>query len=803
MSSVEIYNSTPNLILTGIQDLSTRTVTPENEQLPQHLPLFFIFSEKGNPDDVHVVGTNSFIATYGNGFIDYASKYATHASPFVKGIMEENNLIMVQRLKPQGASTAWLRFSLGLLKQELVDSRLPTTEEREAKDSRIVNGRIHESRGYEGWTLRWIVGTPNTKEYDLSSFDERNRKIIEDASTFGKALTVSQLGTLDGQETELSTGISVGYSPRSANKNGELVQERIYPMFDLEVTDFGDYGNNLGIRLWCPNNFDTSKPDNTFFENTLIREYRAAMVRRKNKRTTSTVWKNILGEDVTNFVFKPETTNVLSNNDDIYLETRLLENYRNLDNTNGRVPTYGPFNRVKAYEENIRHVMETLFAEEQKYEAANSVETEYDMVNGHSVMRAIEKGKVRHGLEPDTHSEAPRLYRPDIADDEVLLDNQKWQLDIFTGLTVNGFAYRTFKVLDMYNDATHTVVKQMTQNTEHFASGGADGEMGIHEYNRLVAEKIDLMTNEYSYWNDLARYPWSEFYDSGYPIYVKDKFAELMRARKDIAVTAATHYVADYEPGRKLTRVSTVREGVVPLSREEEVGAVRTLWTSLTRYPESEVYGTKSCRANIIMQCGTIIGSDYKGLVPLTYELAIKRARFMGDRNGAMRSGYGYDQPEMKKLQFMKEVNNTFVPYVQRERNWTHGATWAQFFDRRTMFFPAVRTVYKDETSVLISDINMHIAVDLEKVCFRVWRHLVGNTKLTNAQFIEESDRKIIEETDGRYDARTVIKPETYYTKGDEQRGYSWNCKIHAYLNNMKTVGVFTVVTHRQEDLEA
>ena len=57
----------------------------------------------------------------------------------------------------------------------------------------------------------------------------------------------------------------------------------------------------------------------------------------------------------------------------------------------------------------------------------------------------------------------------------------------------------------------------------------------------------------------------------------------------------------------------------------------------------------------------------------------MKRAKYMGDTNGAYRAGYGYDQPEMKKLQYVKELNNTFIPYVQRERNWTHGATWAQF----------------------------------------------------------------------------------------------------------------------------
>ena len=138
-----------------------------------------MFSEKGNPDDVHVVSKTAFIATYGNGFIDYNSKYATHSSPFLDGITSEGNLVMVQRLKPRGASTAWIRFSLGLLKQELVDSRIATAAEKKANDPRIVNGRIHEPRGYTGWTLRWITSTPDVADYDLTSFDERTRALIE------------------------------------------------------------------------------------------------------------------------------------------------------------------------------------------------------------------------------------------------------------------------------------------------------------------------------------------------------------------------------------------------------------------------------------------------------------------------------------------------------------------------------------------------------------------------------------------------------------------------------------------------
>jgi hypothetical protein len=121
--------------------------------------------------------------------------------------------------------------------------------------------------------------------------------------------------------------------------------------------------------------------------------------------------------------------------------------------------------------------------------------------------------------------------------------------------------------------------------------------------------------------------------------------------------------------------------------------------------------------------------------------------------------------------------------------------------DRRTLFIPAFQTAYDDDTSVLNSDINMQIAVELNKVCFRVWRELVGNGKLTNAQFIQRSNELIVEYTKNRFDGRVVIVADTFYSRDDVTRGYSWHANIHMYANTLKTLGQSTIVTHRMSDL--
>jgi hypothetical protein len=112
-----------------------------------------------------------------------------------------------------------------------------------------------------------------------------------------------------------------------------------------------------------------------------------------------------------------------------------------------------------------------------------------------------------------------------------------------------------------------------------------------------------------------------------------------------------------------------------------------------------------------------------------------------------------------------------------------------------------LQTVYDDDTSVLNSDINMLICVDVAKQSEEVWRRMTGNTTLTNAQFIDKCNAELLKLVEGRYDNRVVIVPNTYFTEADEARGYSWTMDVAVYMNNMRTVGVLNVITRRRSDL--
>nr|DAT87760.1 MAG TPA: Structural Protein [Caudoviricetes sp.] len=784
MSINSIYSSTPQYYLNGIKDESTKPPIQELERLPQHLPLFYVVAEQGDLN-ANIMSLGAAKQHYGENTFEYTSKYCTHATPFINGIgSTDGSLMMIKRVIPYDQRTgepkarkAWIRFSVGVTKQEM------TTRTKVEGSADKYEDRPN---GIQGHALRWTTSSVTFDEHVRSSLSTKDQQRFDRLVKFGGGLNANEFYQ-DGVINPLATGISV----QGAN------QELVIPIFDLEVSHYGEYGNNLGIRLSAPNSTSNSKPDVRFFENTLARPFRIEMIKRKNRRSMPTIVNNLNGETFVDFTFKPDTVNPFAGNVDTYLGTMLLDAYRNLDTTGGRNVRYGNFNNIHVYEDNVEYLLKMLYEREkdQDEKAVEAAKLE--------AKRIAEELAANRTVGPQDLSVTQNPRRLS-ASKETDLDEEYtkpwYQIDFLTGLAMNGLPYRTIEVKSLLTGG-----KEMKASTDHWATGGDDGLSGYtfadgtpkttnDIYNELVDIELNRFSDEANEYLDLPRYPFSVFYDSGYPVNMKESLFKLTQFRKDVSVCVSTLEVPEGQKGQK---------GVQQLSRTVEAGRVAQLSEKARSYPESDVFGTGACRANLILDGGYIIGSTYRGIVPMTYELALKRARFMGQPNGVMRTGYGYDQDGIKQIQYVKHLSNPFMPYVTREKNWTNGATWAQFYDRNTLFFPAVRTIYKDETSVLMSDINMLIATDLQKVCFRAWRRLTGDSKMTPAQLQELSNRYILEDVDGRYDGRVIIRPETYFTPADKNRGYSWRCDIHMYANNMKTVGVYGVIVHRQEDLEA
>ena len=110
--ATQIVNAAPLVVDLGTQDLSGRQVPIEPEALPQHLPKFWLFAQKG-PLTPTLVSGGARDKIYGTDSFDLRGKYANHATVFANLANAEGNACMIQRViadnaGPEASIILWL-----------------------------------------------------------------------------------------------------------------------------------------------------------------------------------------------------------------------------------------------------------------------------------------------------------------------------------------------------------------------------------------------------------------------------------------------------------------------------------------------------------------------------------------------------------------------------------------------------------------------------------------------------------------------------------------------------------------------
>jgi len=409
------------------------------------------------------------------------------------------------------------------------------------------------------------------------------------------------------------------------------------------------------------------------------------------------------------------------------------------DRSPGFPPVQGPFGRTKVYRENLELVLAMIGELEAPH------------------------GTIAEGVtELDLDSEWLYAVNP------------------FTAQSNDGTPYYTLNVRGPLDGGL-----LFGDTATHYAAGGSDGTMNLATYDELVRQVFATYGDGEANLLDDAVYPQSVVYDTGFTYDTKLALLTPLGKRKDIIVILSTQDVTAPQN-----------------TTAQESSLATALMTAARNYPESEVFGTPVCRAAVIGHSGYLINSKYKGLLPLTIEIAQKFARYMGAGNGKWRGAAAPDMPPNNRIEMFRDVNVTFKAASVRNKDWANGLVWAENFDRVSLFIPALQSVYNDDSSVLNSILTCFVAVELEKIAKRTWRQLTGISKLTTGQFIQRSNKLIEQQANDRFDDRVVIKADTYYTDADAQRGYSWSTKIGMFADNMQSVGTYTIESARRADLE-
>lgn len=696
--STTIVNAAPMTLFRGINDQSTRQLVPEPEDLPTHLPLSFIYAQKGPEGVPQLVVGDSRAIMFGADSFDPTKPWFNHASLMNNNINAQGNSQMIQRIKPDDAGpNASIRFWLDVLRTQV------PLYQRNPDGSYLLdaNGlKIPTGTTTAGVKAKWVVDwvQPDTNGED----------------TFGIATQAA------GDQVDTTTS----------------TQSTRYPIMDMRAPYFGSDGNNYGVRLWAPTTAGASPLDDRLITDSSVYPFRVAFVYRADPLSTPTVVETQDGEQYVEVAFKEGAID-RNTESQLYVGDVLLQAYQNLDDP-VNPPQYGPFGDMAIYNDQIAAVLNIAYPLE--YAA----------------------------------------YNPD-GDFTGVLADDLYRFNLISGTSSSGKPYETFLVQTSGDGAA-----RLSETSTSYAAGGSDGTMNDANFAASVATAMAAWADEDSNLMDSARYPVSIIWDSGFPLATKYALCNFIAVRKDTAVVLATHDV----------------NGVALTAAQENSMAI-ALRTRLQMFPESEYYGTPVCRGMIVGRSGRMLNTQYTKRLPLTHELAIKAATYMGASDGIWKPGDSFSAIPNSEVKYFTDVNVTYTSPKVRNKDWDAGLVWVQSYQRRSLFFPALKTVYTNDTSILNSFFNMMICVELEKVGERAWRQFTGSDNLTNDQIIERVNKFILDNTKGRFDDRVTVKPTTFFTAADTARGYSWTTNIDVYGPNLMTVMTLSVTARRNSDLTA
>nr|DAK22720.1 MAG TPA: Structural Protein [Caudoviricetes sp.] len=692
-------NGAPTVIALGTDDKSLKQRRYERAPRAIHLPLVYDFAEWGDHEDIHHVYGNTIGLTYGDKTLDMKTKYTTHATPYLQLFLTNANPIMFKRLVPKDIGPkASMRISMDVLEEELDEY----VREVDGSFKRDTNGDLvttgNKIKGYlVKFTKQIIPIDPSTHE-----------------STFGKAT--------------ITTGTQT-------NARGE--NSKVYPILDLEAPHLGEKGNNFGIRLWAPTTLDSYPIKTNIFEKDKVYPFRASLISRLDAESSAKVVNNIFGEKLDDFCLKPG----LVDKDyakERYINDILVDNYQDLNPSQGNPLRYGPFGRLRLYDENVERVAKLILEEEARQAYTNN----------------------------------------DLFAKSVTGDSEDFYLVNLFGLQQkNGIPYQCARFVSG-SDAV-----RFTENTNHWLDGASDGTMTNEEFARLVAQEMDRWGDPDDEYQDFIQYPCSYFWDSGFPLETKYKIAKFIAHRKNTNVSLATYI-----------------DGERPLTTSEEFSRHIAIIENVRIFADSDYFATPTFRASVVSRSGKPLQSTYKKRLPCNFELANMISRMAAGTS--FKSTYLFDRVPYNKFELLGSVESLWAPTTIRNRDWAMGMMWPERLSQNEVYFPAGRSVYKDDTSVLTSVFAGLVVAECQTVgmyCQKQFSGIIATKPQLKAR-VEDYCRENLKQ---RFAEMVRIEPTCYFTDADNSRGYSWTLRIAVWLPMMRTVETLYVEVHDLDYIEA
>ena len=599
------------------------------------------------------------------------------------------------------------------------------------------------------WNAMKIVAKPETfAELDASNYKDKIDKLT---ATITSNIQISK--QVEIMEDKLEEIIEKKTQVKKVSITKE-VTSTMYPIMEWRAKDYGKAYDNYGFAINSPFLNEFNKVLATA---TKKYPYGFSIYTRPNEKVSGNVFRSLYGENEVEVLLS--STPVI----DPSLEQRrdLLNVFKSeFYNEKDPIKPYKPFAFLDPYiyDNNLELVLKKF------------LEAEKEVIS----------------FEPSLYP-ADNLYAKNIdwydftglAKED--LDDQFGLINPFTCKTSKNIKLQTVRLSEERPKLRDNLKEvNMSVNKPIYLQGGSDGTTDDEHFEEAIKVELAKYADPDSELQELAYAIESCIWDSGFSLDVKKELINIISLRKDTMVCLGTHTV-----------------GTKPLPTSKARAVATALEARLKLNPESTYYGTSVARGIIVLGSGELSVEETGNVYPLTYDLMVKTARFAGAGNGKWKREYLFDHGENAVIRTMKNIVPEFIPTTIRPVLWNANVIYPQRYDRENYFFPALQTVFANDTSVLNNYFTILALCDVTKVGFDVWKNFTGVISLTESEFKAEVENYATQLLAGKYARIINVTPECRITEADKARGYSYQLIFKLYANNMKTVCIYTTEVYR------
>jgi hypothetical protein len=283
---------------------------------------------------------------------------------------------------------------------------------------------------------------------------------------------------------------------------------------------------------------------------------------------------------------------------------------------------------------------------------------------------------------------------------------------------------------------------------------------------------------------DRARYPYTHIFDIGWSTETKFVIIDFLSIRDDIKVVMSTQRVTLGESNGYTISVNDA-------STDAAVGSALRSAALVNR--ESIIKGTGAFRAMIMQQAGIPVGNLYGKWLPTTLWYASKLALYH-NRNFLSQEPAGLPNSD---VDLFKEFN--WVPAAEsaRETSWNNGLNYLQYYSMTRLHFPALRSVYRFDTSVLAIDDFTNALVYTKHEIRRSWAKFAGVTRPAGI-LQDQIEKDLSARLERLYNDRYQFTVTVYQTDEEKKLGYVHHVRVDVTSPGQNRVWDVDLIVHRE-----